>query len=190
MNQADPSFALEVRGLTKRFKEPAVDGLNLRVRTGEFYALLGPNGAGKTTTLRMVTGLLKPDHGSITVMGIDALADAVRAKQFMAWLSDEPMIYDKLTPMEYLEFVAGQRDDAGRRHRCFRAAFRAVGARYCRRLASADPARPAILPLPQDISSTGTAAQGMGSAAARSLADVANPDAIALPFATGFFVVA
>ena len=55
----------------------------------------------------MVTGLLKPDHGSITVMGIDALADAVRAKQFMAWLSDEPMIYDKLTSMEYLEFVAG-----------------------------------------------------------------------------------
>ncbi len=107
MNQAVPSFALEVRGLTKRFKEPAVDGLNLRVRTGEFYTLLGPNGAGKTTTLRMVTGLLKPDHGSITVMGIDALADAVRAKQFMAWLSDEPMIYDKLTPMEYLEFVAG-----------------------------------------------------------------------------------
>jgi ABC-2 type transport system ATP-binding protein len=107
MDHAIPPFALEIRGLAKRFKEPAVDGLDLRVRTGEFYTLLGPNGAGKTTTLRMVTGLLKPDRGSITVFGIDALADPVRAKQMMAWLSDEPMIYDKLTPMEYLEFVAG-----------------------------------------------------------------------------------
>jgi ABC-2 type transport system ATP-binding protein len=107
MNQAVPPSALEVRGLAKRFAEPAVDGLDLSVRTGEFYTLLGPNGAGKTTTLRMITGLLKPDRGSIEVFGIDALADPVRAKQLMAWLSDEPMIYDKLTPMEYLEFVAG-----------------------------------------------------------------------------------
>jgi ABC-2 type transport system ATP-binding protein len=81
--------------------------LDLSVRSGEFYTLLGPNGAGKTTTLRMITGLLKPDRGSITVFGIDALADPVAAKQLMAWLSDEPMIYNKLTPMEYLQFVAG-----------------------------------------------------------------------------------
>ena len=107
MNEAVPSFALETRGLAKRFEQPAVDGLDLRVRAGEFYTLLGPNGAGKTTTLRMITGLLKPDRGSITVFGIDALADPVGAKQLTAWLSDEPMIYDKLTPMEYLQFVAG-----------------------------------------------------------------------------------
>jgi len=107
MNHAVPSFALEIRGLAKCFEQPAVDGLDLRVRTGEFYTLLGPNGAGKTTTLRMVTGLLKPDRGAITVFGIDALADPVGAKRLIAWLSDEPMIYDKLTPMEYLEFVAG-----------------------------------------------------------------------------------
>lgn len=99
--------ALEVRGLTKRFDRPAVDALDLTIRTGEFYALLGPNGAGKTTTLRMVAGLLKPDAGSISILGIDALADPVAAKQIMAWVSDEPMIYDKLTPLEYLEFVAG-----------------------------------------------------------------------------------
>ena len=107
MNQAVASFALEIRGLAKNFKQPAVDGLDLRVRTGEFYTLLGSNGAGKTTTLRMVAGLLKPDHGSITVFGVDALADPVGVKKIMAWLSDEPMIYDKLTPMEYLRFVAG-----------------------------------------------------------------------------------
>ena len=100
-------FALEIHGLDKRFDRPAVDGLDLKVRTGEFYALLGPNGAGKTTTLRMIAGLLRPDAGTISVAGIDALADPVKAKQIMAWISDEPMIYDKLTPLEYLEFVAG-----------------------------------------------------------------------------------
>ncbi len=107
MSQTRPPFALEIRGLAKRFGRPAVDGLDLAVRIGEFYTLLGPNGAGKTTTLRMVTGLLQPDGGSISVFGIDALADPVAARQIMAWLSDEPMIYDKLTPFEYLEFVAG-----------------------------------------------------------------------------------
>jgi len=99
--------ALATRGLYKRFDRPAVDNLDLTVRGGEFYALVGPNGAGKTTTLRMVTGLLRPDAGTIFIDGIDALADPVGAKQITAWLSDEPMIYDKLTPYEYLEFVAG-----------------------------------------------------------------------------------
>src|ERR1700733_3428439 len=104
---APPQLALEIRGLVKRFDRPAVDGLDLAVRAGEFYALLGPNGAGKTTTLRMIAGLLRPDAGTIRVTGIDALADPIAAKRVMAWISDEPMIYDKLTPLEYLEFVAG-----------------------------------------------------------------------------------
>jgi ABC-2 type transport system ATP-binding protein len=99
--------ALELRGLTKVFDKPAVDHLDLTVRAGELYALLGPNGAGKTTTLRMVTGLLRPDEGSIEVFGVDALADPIGAKRMIAWLPDEPMLYDKLTPLEYLEFVAG-----------------------------------------------------------------------------------
>ncbi|HXD45354.1 MAG TPA: ABC transporter ATP-binding protein [Pseudolabrys sp.] len=106
MSQKRP-VALALRGLTKRYDRPAVDGLDLTVYGGEFYSLLGPNGAGKTTTLRMVVGLLKPDAGTITVSGIDALADPAAAKQVTAWVSDEPMIYDKLTPFEYLEFVAG-----------------------------------------------------------------------------------
>jgi ABC-2 type transport system ATP-binding protein len=99
--------ALQVQALTKRFDRVAVDALDLKVRTGEFYALVGPNGAGKTTTLRMVAGLLRPDAGSVSIFGIDALEDPTAAKQIMAWVSDEPMIYDKLTPLEYLEFVAG-----------------------------------------------------------------------------------
>src|SRR3984893_9195141 len=107
VRHCDSLLALEVVGLRKSFERTAVDGLDLTVRAGEFYALLGPNGAGKTTTLRMVVGLLKPDAGSISVFGIDALAEPVAAKRLMAWVSDEPMIYDKLTPFEYLEFVAG-----------------------------------------------------------------------------------
>src|SRR6202011_493620 len=99
--------ALQVRGLTKRFYRLAVDALARPVRSGEFYALVGPNGAGKATTLRMVAGLLRPDAGSVAVFGIDALENPIAAKQAMAWVSDEPMIYDKLTPLEYLEFVAG-----------------------------------------------------------------------------------
>ena len=101
------SSALEVRGLTKRFDRLAVDSLDLTIRAGEFYALVGPNGAGKTTSLRMVAGLLRPDAGAVSIFGIDALQSPAAAKQVMAWVSDEPMIYDKLTPLEYLEFVAG-----------------------------------------------------------------------------------
>ena len=68
--------ALSVRALTKKFGDKtAVDALDLDIRAGEIYALLGPNGAGKTTTLRMVTGLLKPDSGSIQDFGADAIAD-------------------------------------------------------------------------------------------------------------------
>ena len=99
--------ALRVRGLAKSFGRPAVAGLDLEIRAGEFYALLGPNGAGKTTSLRMVAGLLPPDAGSIEIFGIDARRDPIGAKRITAWVSDEPLVYDKLTPVEYLEFVAG-----------------------------------------------------------------------------------
>lgn len=99
--------ALEIKNLQKAFDRPAVNKLGLKVKGGEFYALLGPNGAGKTTTLRMVAGLLEPDAGEISIFGTDALADPLAAKRMVAWVSDEPMIYDKLTPLEYLEFVSG-----------------------------------------------------------------------------------
>ena len=102
------SDALVVSVLSKRFGgKVAVDDLNLTVHAGELYALLGPNGAGKTTSLRMITGLLKPDAGEVRVFGADLRTDPAAAKRMVAWLPDEPMIYDKLTALEYLAFVAG-----------------------------------------------------------------------------------
>jgi ABC-2 type transport system ATP-binding protein len=101
------SPALQVTGLCKAFGRPAVDGLDLSVRRGELYALLGPNGAGKTTTLRMVTGLVAPDAGRIEVLGIDLALAPLEAKRKLAYLPDDPMLYGKLKPTEYLEFVAG-----------------------------------------------------------------------------------
>ena len=108
MSKPQFPWALEIRGLTKCFERPAVDGLDLTVRAGEFYALLGPNGAGKTTTLRMVVGLLRPDAG-VDLGAAASTRSPIRSRpsEIMAWISDEPMIYDKLTPFEYLEFVAG-----------------------------------------------------------------------------------
>ena len=99
--------ALEIHDLVKRFDRPAVDRLSLRVRRGELYALLGPNGAGKTTTLRMIATLLDPDSGSIEVAGVDAARDPLAVRRIVAWLPDEPLLYDRLTPLEYLEFIAG-----------------------------------------------------------------------------------
>ncbi len=99
--------ALALSHLTKSFDRPVVVDLDLTIRAGEFYALLGPNGAGKTTILRMVAGLLQPDRGDIAIFGINARRDPIAAKRVVAWVSDEPMVYDRLTPLEYLEFVAG-----------------------------------------------------------------------------------
>ena len=98
MNNPAPPPALRLRGLRKSFDRPAVDGLELTIAQGEFYALLGPNGAGKTTSLRMVAGLLVPDAGSIEVYGIDALTDPLAARQVTAWLRGEPL---NLSPREF-----------------------------------------------------------------------------------------
>jgi ABC-2 type transport system ATP-binding protein len=113
MNSAVPAPAasavpaLQLHALRKSFGRPAVDGLDLTVRRGELYALLGPNGAGKTTTLRMVTGLLAPDEGRVEVLGVDMARDPAAAKRRMAYLPDDALLYGKLKPTEYLEFVAG-----------------------------------------------------------------------------------
>lgn len=101
-------LALEIENLCKTFGEKrAVDKLNIKLQSGEFYAFLGANGAGKTTSMRMIGGLLSPDYGSIKVYEHDVIANPIAAKKLIAWLPDEPLIYDKLTPLEYLEFMAG-----------------------------------------------------------------------------------
>ena len=100
-------IGLQVRDLRKSFGRPVLEGLDLNIKAGEFYALLGANGAGKTTTLRIVAGLLPPDRGSVEIFGVDTKHNSIGAKRLTAWLPDEPMLYDKLSPLEYLEFVAG-----------------------------------------------------------------------------------
>ena len=100
--------ALALSGVSKRYDDKiAVDSLDLRIAPGEFYALLGANGAGKTTTLRIIAGLLQPDAGRIQVLGHDLTAAPQAAKQRLAFLPDEPLLYGKLKCLEYLEFVAG-----------------------------------------------------------------------------------
>jgi ABC-2 type transport system ATP-binding protein len=99
--------ACEINGLVKRFgAKLAVDQLSFCVPRGMLYAFLGTNGAGKTTTLRMISGLIRPDAGRITVDGIDAVAEPLRAKQLLAYIPDDPVLYGKLNPMEHLEFVS------------------------------------------------------------------------------------
>jgi len=106
---ATPSVpALHIDRVTKRFGDkPAVDNLSLVIPQGEFHALLGPNGAGKTTTLRIVAGLLNADAGRARILGHDVAEEPARAKQLLAFLPDDPLLYGKFRPPEYLEFVAG-----------------------------------------------------------------------------------
>ena len=99
--------ACEITGLVKKFgHKTAVDQLSLKVPSGMLYGFLGVNGAGKTTTLRMISGLLRPDAGAIQVCSIDAVAEPQRAKEPLAYIPDDPVLYGRLNPMEHLEFVA------------------------------------------------------------------------------------
>jgi ABC-2 type transport system ATP-binding protein len=96
---------LHLEGLTKRYGETvAVDGINLEVRAGSFYGIVGPNGAGKTTTLSMVTGLLRPDAGLITVHGADVWTNPVVAKRNMGVLPDRLRLFDRLTGAQLLHY--------------------------------------------------------------------------------------
>ena len=91
-------YACEITGLVKRFgPKTAVDQLSLVVPTGMLYGFLGVNGAGKTTTLRMISGLIRPDAGEIRVCGVDAIADPQQAKQPLAYIPDDPVLYGTST---------------------------------------------------------------------------------------------
>src|SRR5882724_2852870 len=95
--------ACEIIGLVKRFgPKVAVDQISFRVPAGMLYGFLGVNGAGKTTTLRMISGLIRPDAGQIRVCGIIAITLPQRAKQPLAYIPFDPVLYGKLNPMEHL----------------------------------------------------------------------------------------
>ena len=97
--------ALRLRGVSKSFGETkAVDAVDLTVRPGTFYGIVGPNGAGKTTTLSMATGLLRPDRGTIEVVGVDLGAEPARAKRLMGILPDRLRTFDRLTGRQLLHY--------------------------------------------------------------------------------------
>ena len=97
-----------LEGLTKKYGSfTAVDALDLHVPAGQLFGFLGPNGAGKTTTLRMIAGILRPTAGRIRIGGIDIVQQPNEAKSRMGYIPDRPFIYEKLTGMEFLRFVAG-----------------------------------------------------------------------------------
>lgn len=97
-----------LEGVTKRYGHfTAVHPLDLHVRPGEMFGFLGPNGAGKTTTIRMLTGVLRPSAGRVTIAGHDLAGDPGRAKRQLGYIPDRPFLYEKLTGMEFLRFVGG-----------------------------------------------------------------------------------
>lgn len=110
---SDSSDAIRLRGVRKEFNGTvAVQELDLSIKRGEIYGFLGPNGAGKTTTIKMIAGLMTPTEGEISVRGIDVLQDSRSARKRLAYVPDQPYVYDKLTGREFLEFV-GRLYDVG-----------------------------------------------------------------------------
>ena len=99
--------AVELKEVTKRYNElVAVNNISLTIDTGEIFALLGPNGSGKSTTLKMLMGLLQPTAGAINVLGLDVSKDSVAVKRQVGYVPESPNIYEFLTGIEYLDFIA------------------------------------------------------------------------------------
>ncbi len=97
---------IEINNLTKTFGTfKAVDGLTLSVKPGEIFGFLGPNGAGKTTTVKILSGIMRPTSGSVSVAGFDVATDPLAAKRVMAYIPDEPFVYPKLTGWEFMRFI-------------------------------------------------------------------------------------
>ena len=97
---------IEVEGLEKLYGDfPAVRGLSFQVQPGEVLGLVGPNGAGKTTTIRSIAGIIIPSRGRIRIGGHDLGREPVAAKSLLAFIPDEPHLFDYLTVEEHLRFV-------------------------------------------------------------------------------------
>lgn len=99
---------ISIREISKSYdqKTLAVDNLSLEIYDNEIFGFLGPNGAGKTTSLKMICGLLMPDHGTISINGIDVMSNPLEAKQNLSFVSDDPNIFLRLKGIEYLRFLA------------------------------------------------------------------------------------
>lgn len=98
---------LEIKNLTKKYGEKvAVDDLSLTVQNGQICAFIGHNGAGKTTTLKAIAGILNFEQGEIKIDGIDVKKNPMEAKRILAYLPDNPDLYEYLTGIEYLNFIA------------------------------------------------------------------------------------
>lgn len=105
---------IEIQNLTKRFGPvAAVIDLSLTVRPGEVLGFLGPNGAGKSTTMKMATGYLAPDQGTVRICGHDIVSDTIAAQQRLGYLPEGAPAYGEMTPREFLQFIAGVRNLSG-----------------------------------------------------------------------------
>src|SRR5579872_2603774 len=103
---SDLSPAIEIVNLRKLYgSKPAVDVLNLTVPRGSFFGFLGPNGAGKSTTIRMLTGLIPPTSGTIELLGMPLAGHEMEIKRRIGLVPDESLLFDRLTGVEFLEFV-------------------------------------------------------------------------------------
>ncbi len=98
---------IEFKYVSKHFgSKKAVDVLNLTIKDGEIFGFLGPNGAGKTTTIKMLVGLLEPSGGEVFLNGLNVRKNPLEAKQKLSYVPDNPDIYDKMTGIQYLNFLA------------------------------------------------------------------------------------
>jgi ABC-2 type transport system ATP-binding protein len=98
---------IEINDVTKTYggTKVAVDHLSITIKPGEIFGFLGPNGAGKTTTIKMMVGLLRPDSGTVKINGFDMTLQPLDAKRQIAFVPDTPEVYDKLSGLEYLNFI-------------------------------------------------------------------------------------
>lgn len=98
---------VKLKNLTKSFGEKiVVDNLSLEIPEGKIFGFLGPNGAGKTTTIKMISGIEKPNSGTILINGVDIQSDPLAAKSQIAYVSDEPIFYEHMTGIQYLNFIS------------------------------------------------------------------------------------
>jgi ABC-2 type transport system ATP-binding protein len=104
------SVMISVSELKKFFGDvKAVNGISFEVKKGEVFGLLGPNGAGKTTTIKLLLGLLEPNHGDISIMGLNPETEEVQIKSRVGYVSEEPLIFKSLTPKDLFNFIASIR---------------------------------------------------------------------------------